>query len=162
MRIIHDADAIEFVDGDGSKLFLRPAPSKRDIIGSNKMARDEAVEELEKLKAGGIDTDAIMAEAAAKPKLIAAAKEALRTHLPSPKVRRFRFGALAVRIEDGETVIEGHQKLMEAYDDMDFASATWADATVHDLWSAAIPSDADTRGEGADVVVSQEPVSSTD
>ena len=162
MRIINDADAVEFVDGDGAKLFLHPAPRQRDLIASNKLAHDEAIEELDKLKANGIDTDAIMQAAAAKPDLLAAAEKAVRTSLPSPKVRRLRFGALAVRIKDGETVIEGHQKLMEAYDNMDFASAAWADATVHEVWNAAIPSDADTRGEGADVALSEEPVGSAD
>lgn len=169
MHIVRDSDTIEHVDDRGDKLVLLDAPRKRDLIASNKLAHDEAIEELDKLKANGVDTDAIMVAASAKPDVLAAAQEAVRTSLPSPKVRRLRFGALAVRIElrtgsgpsDGES-ISGHQPLMEAYDNMDFASSAWVDTTVHEVWNAAIPSDASARGEGADVVVPEEPVGSTD
>jgi hypothetical protein len=162
MRIIRDTDAVEFTDPDGAVLYLLPAPTRRDVLASAKRAYDEALEELERLKDSGVDTDAILAEAEAESGAVEAAREAMRASLPSPAVRRLRFGALAVRLVMGDEAISGHQQLIETYDRMDTPSATWTDATVDKVWNAAIPSDADTRGEDADVALSEEPVSAAD
>ena len=155
MRIISDSDAIPHADPDGGVLYLRPVPSQRQVLASGAMAYEEAVAELDKLKATGIDTDAVLSEAQKAPETVKKAAQAIRDALPSQKVRRYRFGALATGIDIGDTHISGHQPLMEAYDELDATSATWVDATVNDVWNAAIPSDADTRGPGADVPVSE-------
>ena len=162
MRVIHDSDVVEFVDDSGDKLILLRAPRQRDVISCDLMARDEAVAELDKLKASGIDTDKILADAQADPDALEKAQESARNST-SPAVREARYKSLAVRASIGTESFDGHQQMLEAYRDMDPESAAWADAQVASVWNAAIPSDADTRGPRADVAVPQDAaVSATD
>ena len=138
MRIIRDADTVEFTDGSGDKLILRSMPRQRDLIASDEVARDEAFEQLEALKKLGIDTDKALADASASEVKAAESDVAL------PRVREFRLKALAVKLIVGGEAIGGNA-IIDAYHDMDSASAAWVDAKVAEVWAGASLSESDTR-----------------
>jgi hypothetical protein len=153
MRVIHDSDSdtVEFTDGSGDKLVLLSSPRQRDVMACDEIERAEAIAGLEGIKALGIDTDKIMADAQANPEKLSAAQAAVDSHA-GPKVREFRLKILAVNlVVDGEKL--GGSAIMDAYGNMDPASAAWVDEQVAEVWNAAIPSDADTRGPRADAAV---------
>ena len=147
MHIVTDADAVEFIDGTGDKLVLRSAPRQRDVEASDDLERSEAFAAIAALKDAGVDTDAVMADAG--PEAIAKATE--DAAVPA-KVRELRLKLLAVKLVIGGENIGG-EAIVKSYRDMDAESAAWIDAKVAQVWDGCVPSDADTRGPGADVRV---------
>jgi len=152
VRIIRDSDTVEYVDESGDKLVLLSAPRQRDVESSDLIERDEAMGQMQALKKSGIDTDAFMADAKKDRDALEAAKEAVKTSLPAAKVREFRLKSLGIRLVIGGENIGG-EAIVTSYRDMDPISAAWIDKCVGETWMGALPSDEDTRGEGADAPV---------
>ena len=150
MRVIHDSDTVEFIDESGDKLILLAAPRQRDVIACEDFERQDAIAGLEGIKALGIDTDKILADAQAQPEKLAVAKTAAAK--AGPKVCEFRLRVLAVRAFIGGENIGG-PAVVDAYGNMDPASAAWVDERVASVWDGAIPDDAHTRGAAPDAAV---------
>ena len=160
MRVIHDSDTVEFIDESGDKLILLAAPRQRDVVACEDFERKDAIAGLEGIKALGIDTDKILADAQAQPEKLAVAKTAAAK--AGPKVCEFRLRVLVVRAFIGGENIGG-PAVVDAYGNMDPVSAAWVDEQVESVWTGSMPSDADTRGTRADVAVPQDTaVSATD
>lgn len=140
MRIIRDTDTVEFTDDSGDKLVLLKAPRRRDIKACEDVEREDAMRELEGLRALGIDPITEAEKATAEERAVATA--AVASAPAADSVRRFRFGALARKlVVDGEAIDD----IMAAYDDMPADSTAWVDAQVASVWEAATPSEADTK-----------------
>lgn len=156
MRVIRDSDTVEFTDSDGDKLVLLSAPRQRDVNACDIIARDEAMSEMDRLKATGVDTDKILADAQKDPDALKKAQANVRNAPDSVKVREFRLKALAVRMFINSENIGGEQVIRQ-YGDMDPVSSAWVDEQVKSVWEAAIPSDASARGPAPDAELPVEP-----
>lgn len=139
MRVIRDADTIEFKDDSGDKLILRVAPRQRDIEACDELETDEAMKAVARLKTTGFDTDSAMEAAIAEaqketPEAVAEAEAKVSS--ASPAVRRFRLARLAVRLViDGENI--GGESILTTYGDMSRESAEWVDEQVEKVWTGA-------------------------
>lgn len=148
LKVIHDSDTREFLS-DGDKLVLLVSPRRRDTLACETLEVEEALAALARLKAQGVDTEAVFADAQKDPEKVKAAREAASTAPDSPAVLAFKLKAVAVSLHvDGEKF--GGEAIVSAYDSMDEASAAWVDAQVKTVWESAHPGDADTRRDGAD------------
>jgi len=144
MKVIRDSDVVEFVDDSGDKLILLECPRQRDVMRGEDLASEEAIAGLSKIKALGMDTDKMLADAQANPETFAAAQSNVETTVP-PKVRRFRLEVLGIRLVVGGESFGG-KAVLEQYDDMARASAAWVDEKVSRVWDGATPDDASARG----------------
>lgn len=153
MDIIRDTDTVEFADKGGDKLILLACPRQRDVEACDAIEREEAFAQLDNLKRLGIDTEGALKEAEKDPEKLAKAQaEASESKNSAPKVRAFRLKVLGQKlIIQGQTY--GGDAITEAYQNMSPVSARWVDEKVAEVWDAALPSDADTRGESADAPV---------
>lgn len=149
MEIVRSTDVVQFTDEAGDTLVLLVSPKHRDVVACDELESREAMKGLAELKAQGIDTDAILAEAEKDPEAIRKAREGSDDTPDSPKVRRFKLEALAPKlIVAGETI--GGGAVLDAYDDMKPRSARWVDSKVEEVWASSKPSEADTQGQGTD------------
>ena len=147
MRIIHDGDVRTFTDPDGGTLTLLVSPRKRDVDAVGDVERKEAFAQLADLKASGVDTDKMMADATDDEK--ARAADAAQSDT-GDRTRRARLDALAIKLIIGDETTIGHAQVVAQYDIMDLLSAAWVDAQVATVWESAIPTDESARGPAAD------------
>lgn len=136
MRVINNSDTRTFTDGAGDQLVLLVSVRHRDVV---ERERIETEENRENLKALGMTIeDAVKAAKEATEEEKAAAKSGKAEH--SPKVRRYMLGAVAVKLTiAGQDT--GGDAIMDAYDRMDPASASWVDDQVETVWTGAVPGD---------------------
>jgi hypothetical protein len=146
MKIVTDSDVQTFTDPEGDRLVLLTTVRQRDVEKAADIAQQEAMEALKGL---GMSLEEAMKQAReADAEQVAAARERVRKEDLSPGMRRFRLQAVAQRLTVGAQEYGGHA-IVEAYENMDPASARWVDEQVDTVWKRALPDDASRESSPA-------------
>ena len=151
MKYITDdrASTREFTHEDGDVLYLLRYPRQKDIERIAVVAREKALEDM---KALGVDVEKVLADASAEE--LEKARESNESEKDDPladpyEVRYQRFVSVAFGIQPKGDEFLNREAALKRYEDLDPGSARWVDTCVAEVFASAVPSDADTQGQGA-------------
>lgn len=143
MRIINDSDTRTFTDPAGDTLTLLVSVRYGSLVKREEMESKEALESLKSIGMSMEDARKISEQATEEERAAAAERKQGKADDHSADVRRFMLGAVAVSLSVGGRVISEQGKILQAYDQMDPASAAWVDEQVAVVWAASVPGDDD-------------------